>query len=795
MKKSILLLLLFILISSFASASTAAPGDENLIIPQSDKIYTDLYNLASDGYITSAAPEHFKYDPISSYEAAGYICEAILASAKKSTDEKGKKVDMDTLRKYYEIYKAKAADMYAKSNELNDKIKEVEAILANADISGFKAAVDDADAGIFDISEEYKLTTFRGIPPFKVMGMLQARWQDVESFGVSHIHHTSLGGTMMQLWTEGVVTPDVSFKLNLTFERPANEAEKANFNTSLNLPEFWGTGQRFLDKYTINLNAFNWMLSTGFFWEDITPFVAKQILSERPVLFDRDPYALEETARGHYENLFMHSFEKRGDIWSKHGWYGIGLYNMNLFGSMIKLMAGKAEKFDERWDKHFLYEFAGRWTYPIEVKGLLDNSEVSANFFNTSLDKGEVQTLLNSYVIPGQYPDDSNFPPDVDGFIQSATIAGGDFKANLFSLLSFAGEFEHGIDNGRTPKPYSVDPLSFTRVGNALYASAGLNTNIMKLEVKYTQIDPDYVATASAVIDTSAPTLTPTGQFANSNHTYAGDPTMLWNNMSRLSIFGNITIPNGFILLNYGTSSQINPTGKDLYMEHFLFGNRLNGSLYWHLFYSNYGTPGAPPGPGDTYDGFNNYNANNTTGGTTYHRMITDLWLTNKEDITSDYVGGDTRKLYNNASIEVRYALNKLVGLENNLFVEGYGELATLTNSRDIIVDYNPDKLLCQELLGAFVVYNLTRKINVMLDWGEERWVTNLCALPVDYADTVYGVGFDYDFAPRTALFLRAKRFIHVDKGHEEGGILPSWSGSGNNFNGWELFMELKNFF
>jgi hypothetical protein len=265
--------------------------------------------------------------------------------------------------------------------------------------------------------------------------------------------------------------------------------------------------------------------------------------------------------------------------------------------------------------------------------------------------------------------------------------------------------------------------------------------------------------------------------------TYAGDPTMLWNNMRRLSVFGNITIPNGYILVNYGKSEQIKPTGRELYLEHFLYGNRLTGSLYWQLFYSNYGYPEA--GMGEQWTAYNQLFHD---GLVQQHKMITDKWLTNKEMILSNYPSMDpdgmSKKYYNNVSVEFRYALNKLIGLENNLFVQAFAELAMLTDSNDIMVDFNPNKLLSQQIITAFAVYNLTKKINIMAEWGIERWVTRLCDIPLDQYDTSVGVGFDYDFAPRTALFVRAKKFIHEDFVKPEA-----------NFDGWQLFMEVKNFF
>jgi hypothetical protein len=491
MKKSILLTCLLLL---FTSLIIASPREETLIVPQTDNIYNDLYLMAGKGYISSVSADHFRYNPISSYEAAKYVCEALLTIAAAPEKAKAKKMDIETLRKYYETYKVKAGEIYGKTTELREKIKEVEKLLAAADLEGFREVVNSAEAEMFDIEQEYKLTTYRGVPPFKVMGMLNVRWQDVESFGSSHIHHTSLGGTFMQLWTEGIVTSDVSYKLNLTFERPANEAEKNESYKGIKTPEFWGTGQRFLDKYTISLNAFGWRLSSGFFWDDITPFIAKQILTERPVLFDKDPYALEETARGHYENVFLHSFSKRGDIWSKHPWMGIGLYNMNLFGSRLKVMAGKAEKFEEEYDKLFLYEFAGRWTYPLEIPGIMKNSEVSANFYSTSPDKGEVSTLMNSYAgseVFGKAP---------DSFMRYQNMGGADLKLMLFDIFKIQSELEYSDYHGRVFKgsfPANLIPGptyvadEYHRFGKAFYGTLGVNLPVVRLEVKYTQIDPD----------------------------------------------------------------------------------------------------------------------------------------------------------------------------------------------------------------------------------------------------------------------------------------------------------------
>ncbi|MCX8093940.1 MAG: hypothetical protein N3E50_07250, partial [Candidatus Goldbacteria bacterium] len=69
MRKNILIIifLIFLIFPSLAITS------ENLIVPRNDEIYEYFYTLAKAGYITSVPAEHFKYNPISTYEAARYI--------------------------------------------------------------------------------------------------------------------------------------------------------------------------------------------------------------------------------------------------------------------------------------------------------------------------------------------------------------------------------------------------------------------------------------------------------------------------------------------------------------------------------------------------------------------------------------------------------------------------------------------------------------------------------------------------------------------------------------------------
>ena len=72
MKKIFVPAVFFILISSFVFSS-----ENDLLIPQSDKLYLDLSNMAKAGLIKSEKPEYFKLNAMTKMEAAVYIAEAL----------------------------------------------------------------------------------------------------------------------------------------------------------------------------------------------------------------------------------------------------------------------------------------------------------------------------------------------------------------------------------------------------------------------------------------------------------------------------------------------------------------------------------------------------------------------------------------------------------------------------------------------------------------------------------------------------------------------------------------------
>jgi len=67
-------------------------------------------------------------------------------------------------------------------------------------------------------------------------------------------------------------------------------------------------------------------------------------------------------------------------------------------------------------------------------------------------------------------------------------------------------------------------------------------------------------------------------------------------------------------------------------------------------------------------------------------------------------------------------------------------------------------------MASACLVYNVIPKINLIGYAGLERWGANtVIPKPIDYLDTAYGLGVDFDLAGRAFLYLRLKIFYHND--------------------------------
>ena len=738
---------------------------ESLIIPQKLKTYLFLNSLYENGLITSVNKGYFSENAITSYEAASYIIEA--SNNSESASEKDKqliaKLEKDFASEIKAIKNGNLETAFSVSAETPEK--------TSLTVSKIEENLDFAE-------KELKHTIFNDSSALKVTGEISGRYQELQTFGLGSIHRSSLSGTSLTLHTEGAITSNVSFYTDLRLSSPAFDPFWGTPDTILVYTFGEGNSGKHLapDIYTLSLGLYGWQITTGFFWEDITKLIASQSESERIGIFERDIYAGEEATRAHFEYIFRNYFQNRDERWSKHQFNGARLLKENVFSKdLFKIAAGKASHDDD-----YLYEIAAKYTLQKNLPKI-KAAKWSLNFYKN----------FNQLEELAAYPHSKGYDPE--SVLKDITIFGGDASFDALKLFSFKGEFERSIYNGHLAGAYGgADPPSFIQEGNAYFfhLTPLFLPRDFSVMFKFTYIEPDYVAPASAVSDTNHRTqnISDPQKVDIETITYASDPTSLYNNMNKLEAHAFGKVPNGIFMINYGVSSQIRPTGALFTSKHWL-----NGSEYWRLLYSNYGYADA-----GMHKPFIDYNINryglDLSGGEWSDKNIVASGLgglstveheSHTEYMVSADVTGSTIKYLANLLVLFRYELNRIFRVGNPFFVELYGELITLSDGANFLASYDPEKMLSQAMGSACIIFGPAKKINLIGFAGIEKWGTNtIIGTPIDYTDSALGFGVDYDLAPRAFLYLRIKRFFHDDV------KVPA-----NNFDGWRLWLELKSFF
>jgi len=792
MKRLLGLIFFLIFISSPAFSSAL-----DLLIPQSDKLYSDLFDMAKAGLIKSEKPEYFKQNALTKSEAASYIEEALVNSAPSASS-----VTSQAYSQYTEILKA-YADKYA------DEISKISKNKSNAnEPDNLRSNADQMLSEMKEIEDEYKHTVFNDQPPVKISGLICARWGDIESFGLSHVRYAG-PNTFLQMSIDGVPVDNVEYNLNFSLESPTNDPSYGTDGLS-----FYGV-QRLMDVYTLSLTIYNWKVMAGFFWDNITSFIAAQAQTLRPEFFDRDIYASEEKTKDHFEGLIHNYSIHLDERWSMNSWMGVDVTNSNFYNlGQLKLIAGKEAYFDQSYAGiNFLYELAGQLTHRQNLPGFYD-TDWSFNFYDASTDKSEI--VAEGPLAYGGVGY-SSFGPN--NYITDDNIEGISMKSNIMWMFKTTAELEFSNYNGKTtniPSEYNqsnIDAMPYEQQGTAFFVNTypDLKLKNVELAIKYTRIDPNYEAPVSAINDTSYQWVDQKNKVEMKNITSADDPSALYNNENKIEATAKVNIPYGMFVLNYGVSSQLQDTGNMFYAKHFILGDRMNDEIYWYLFQSNYGYDVAPGDFPNEYLPYENYNKNrygyDSTLSTNSHSepysiinlgrggLSTAIANSNREYMVSGAVNGDTDKFYDDLVIDFRYELNKLFKYNRDVLLFFYGELTTLNNNADFAVDYDPSRLLCQNVISSCISYNIINSINLLGFVGLERWASNNVEwwssasqttpnYGLDYFDKAYGVGFDYDFGSRASVYFRIKEFWHTDS-----------EVSANNFNGWQVFAELKDYF
>ncbi|MCE5301191.1 MAG: hypothetical protein LLG37_10030, partial [Spirochaetia bacterium] len=312
------------------------------------------------------------------------------------------------------------------------------------------------------------------------------------------------------------------------------------------------------------------------------------------------------------------------------------------------------------------------------------------------------------------------------------------------------------------------------------------------LELKYTRIDPDYIAPASGVTDTSYRTQPTSTTVKQHSVTTLSDPTTDYNNMNRVEASARIMLPNGLLRINYGASPQLRPSMDSFYTRHAAIGS----DVWWKGFYSGYGFPyTADPQRADmAYYNINRYGLNNWDESANYiisagtGGLTTDLWNGHREFMSTG-THTETIKTINTAVFDLRYEINKLPLITSlvrrSLFMHIYGELTNLSAGTNFLVSFDNSRIFTQGILTSTLVYNAFDGMNLLGYWAMEKWLSKqVVPYEMDYYENVFGLGADFDIAPRTGLFIRVKNFYHDDK-----------QVRANNFHGWLINAEIKSFF
>lgn len=732
----------------------------SVFMHQKDPLYADLSILAGEGLIKSRDSGYFAMNPLTKQQAAVFLGEALYYLGISGTVEEGH------IKTYERMIGAGLekiglpAAAYAPGQAIVVSSEKRTASLENLAgdiVSDLKGSLYDSDSAL------------------KIEGNINGKFNYLGALGATNVGLSSFSGTYLQLDMKKVFTSDLSMQLYFNLEPKTNE-------------NAYGTGHQelygyanMMDMLNFNLNVSQWRISAGTIWEDLTLLTASQGPSDRPSLFDRDRYAQDERAKDFYERTFRNYFQTFDDRWAKHPWMGLGIVADNLFGrDVMKLLAGKAEKHYELGAfANGLYEFGARYTRKQSFL-FFNQAEWSANFYKSVKQKEEIFAMTGA---------------DANPVMTGSTVAGADIKTSFLGLVKIDAEFQYADSDGRYE---GTQLFEYKQYGSAILANLvpSFLPRQFYIGVKYARIEPDYKAPASAVADTSLPG-TEQGdntKFRMSSITYVSDPSSLKNNMNKLEASVRLNLPYFLLRLNYGVSHQLRATGNMFYSKRYVIGP----DMWWKMFYSNYGYFGADNGQ---MQGLMNYNRNRydyvpPAGDWQYYlssRMIsegrgglaTDEWNSSREFMVSGDVSGETVKYETSAVADMRLELNRFIGVKMPLFFHAYGEIRSLSNAPEYLVQYNHSRLFSQYAATAMLVLNPVRDICLLAYYGAEAWAA-LGTLPyaTDYFDSVIGAGVDYDISGRTGIYLRIKNFYHQDK------VIPA-----NNFRGWQIYTELKSFF
>ena len=190
-----------------------------------------------------------------------------------------------------------------------------------------------------------------------------------------------------------------------------------------------------------------------------------------------------------------------------------------------------------------------------------------------------------------------------------------------------------------------------------------------------------------------------------------------------------------------------------------------------------------------------------------------------------------SKKATQNLSLDLAYEISRLWSGKQSVFLAGYAAFNSVTRGVGTGIPAfttGDDVLLMGRNLRFEPVFQVTPKFYVIGLVSNEVWqsdygvalidsasglapgddaswlvgdlrggynadgIANLRAAPIDYSDWMYGLGFDWDIAPRVGLHVRAQYITHEDKGVS---VDASTAAKRNDYRAWLATTEMKMWF
>jgi hypothetical protein len=557
-------------------------------------------------------------------------------------------------------------------------------------------------------------------------------------------------------------------------------------------------------------------------------------LSNRPIVFDKNPYMTNTTSKAYYENQFLTGVPKRAPEESEFYIMGPRVDLALPMDSTLMMFLGAGEGF---YDNESLPRVYGGMLTMDKLASLGGKYKLIA--YNRSNDSPEIVNRGGDiyevfYGLTNNSLFSAMFQQKLGPAQLEAEVAGAWYDDALIHETGIAARGQLEMPMGSSVLRlggYRLEPGYLAVDPQGKLSSNGSNL------VRY-RLDPDK---PGRVI----------------HQTNIGDPTIPINNTDTYSVGGQIRLGNAFLNLNLQNSRQIAPTDSRIWSQHFLNGNNLNTSMWFAMFNNNYigwlpnsgrataaqghyGLPDMereffynprrdPPAAAfqnttyalDEYNqryslvndpalagtSFAPYTIPDVDGklhyNNAYRMMEAGTWRQNFEgvllvDRATGRALAPSVKSISHASADLRLNISDYIPLRRPLYWQAYSDITAISEDSLFIPSMDPNHLFVQTIADTTLVAGVTETFYMMLYMGIETWNSNRSTYQIarngflrpqlttlEYHDRSVGAGFDWNAIPsRLNVYMRVKYLVHHDSFSAENGFIARF-----------LELEMKSYF